>query len=91
MPQATDQERLLREYELDFVSKGPLDGMWRCQYLKCPECGYYVEKGANFDECTCGNIAIDSDYLRVIVKRSAESEIETFNARARVGSTDPIE
>ena len=38
----TDQAKLLRDNELVFVSKGPLDGMWRCHYLRCPNCEYYV-------------------------------------------------
>lgn len=83
MPQVTDQSRLLRDYDLQFLGKGPRAGMWRCQYLKCPECGYYVCKGGGYDECLCGNISIDSDYLRVIVARSDEFEIETFNAQPR--------
>lgn len=86
MPQITDQERLLRENKLAFVSKGPLDGMWRCQYLKCPKCGYYVMKGRGFDECPCGTISIDSDYLRVLIESSPESEIECFNAVRRATS-----
>jgi hypothetical protein len=79
MPQITNQDRLLRENRLVFVSKGPLDGMWRCQYLKCPNCGYYVLKGGGSDECPCGNIAIDSDTLRVRIVHSSESEVECFN------------
>jgi len=80
MPNITDQETLLRDYTLEFVSKGPKDGMWRCSHLKCPICGYYVLKGAGYDECLCGNISIDSDYLRVTVLKTPESEVETFNA-----------
>jgi len=83
MPQITDQEKLLRENTLVLVSRGPLDGMWKGQYLKCPKCGYYVLKGTGYDECKCGNIVIDSDMLRVMVKNSAESEIDSFNAAKR--------
>ena len=85
MPCITDQDRLIRDNELVFVSRGPLDGMWRCHYLKCPRCGYYVLKGAGYDECRCGNIAIDSGMLRVTVRDSAESEIECFNVVSRNG------
>jgi hypothetical protein len=85
VPQITDQERFVRENILVFVSKGPLDGMWRCAYLKCPRCGYYVLKGAGYDECPCGNIAIDSDMLRVQVQDTPESEVECFNAVRRGG------
>jgi|GEM_PF-3412465 len=80
MPRITDQDKLLRDFELEYVSNGPKDGMWRCHYLKCPLCGYYVLKGNGYDECTCGNISIDSDMLRVAVKISKENDIETFNA-----------
>lgn len=80
MPSITDQEKLLRDFELESVSKGPKDGMWSCHYLKCPLCGHYVLKGSGYDECTCGNISIDSDMLRVTVQKSKEIDIETFNA-----------
>ena len=80
MPNITNQEKLFREYDLEFVSKGPKDGMWRCHYLKCPNCGYYVLKGKGYDECLCGNISIDSDYMRITVLNMPESEIETFKA-----------
>lgn len=83
MPQITNQERLLRQYELLFVARGPVDGMWQCHYLKCPECSYYVYKGPGYDECPCGNISIDSDMLRVSVDISKESDIETFNSKPR--------
>ena len=83
MPCITDQQRLVRENDLVFVSKGPLAGMWRCQYLKCPQCDYYVLKGAGYDECRCGNIVTDSDMLRVHVRDSAESEVECYNAVPR--------
>lgn len=83
MPHITDQARLLREHELVFVSKGPIDGMWRCQYLKCPRCGYFVLKGNGYDECPCGNIVTDSDMLRVHVTRSPESDVECYNAVPR--------
>lgn len=90
MPQITDQQRLLRDNTLVFVSKGPLNGMWRCHFLKCPKCGYYVLKGNGYDECSCGNIKIDSDMLRVCVFDSAESEVECFNA-VPAKTSDPIE
>jgi len=80
MPQITDQAILLRDYDLEFVSKGPLDGIWCCQYLKCPKCLYYVLKGAKYDECSCGNISIDSDMLRVTVSEILESKIATYDA-----------
>lgn len=80
MPHITDQERLLSKNVLTLVSMGPLEGMWRCTYLKCPICGYYVLKGPGYDECRCGNIVVDSDMLRVIVTRSSESEVECYNA-----------
>lgn len=83
MPQITDQDRLIRENVLVFVSKGPIGGMWRCNYLKCPLCRYYVLKGSGYDECRCGNIQVDSDMLRVAVRSTLESEIETFNARKK--------
>ncbi len=81
MPQITDQEKLLREYELVWVSKGPLNGMWRGDYLKCPTCDYYVLKGMCYDACPCGNISIDSDILRVCIVNTPESEVEVYNAR----------
>lgn len=89
MPQITDQEALLRDNVLVFVSKGPKDGMWRCQYLKCPVCKYYVFKGAGYDECTCGNISVDSHALRVTVSRTPEADVETYNARTKERSEGP--
>jgi len=83
MPSITDQEKQLKDYDLELVSKGPKDEMWRCHYLKCPLCGYYVQKGSGYDECACGNISIDSDMLRVSVLKSNESNIETFNAEKK--------
>lgn len=80
MPHITDQVRLLKDYDMEFVSSGPVDGMWRCHYLKCPRCEYYVLKDAGYDECHCGNISIDSDMLRVTVSITPESEVETYNA-----------
>ena len=85
MPQITDQERLLRENSLVLISMGPLDGRWRAEYLKCPRCEYYVLKGAGFDECPCGNIAVDSDMLRVQVSDTLESEVECYEAILRLG------
>lgn len=76
---------MLRDYDLVFVSRGPKDGMWRCEYLKCPLCNYYVLKGAGYDECPCGNIRIDSDALRVSVDKIPESEVETYNAVRKPG------
>lgn len=84
MPQITNQERLLRDFDLVFVSKGPKNGMWWGHYFKCPICGYYASKGAGFDECPCGNIAIDDDMFRVSVDISSDSEIECYDAVARV-------
>jgi hypothetical protein len=83
VPQITNQEQLIHKNELVFVSRGPLDGMWRCHYLKCPQCGYLVLKGGGYDECRCGTIRIDSDMLRVIVSGVPESEIECFDAIQR--------
>ncbi len=80
MPHVTNQRRLKRDYTLKFVSMGPKGGMWRAHYLKCPLCGYFVLKGAGYDECTCGNIKIDSDTLRVAVLKTPESDVETYNA-----------
>ena len=80
MPQITNQKKLLEKYELKFVSKGPVDKLWQGQYLKCPICNYFVLKGKGYDECSCGNISIDSDMLRVSVDKSKESEIEVYNA-----------
>jgi len=85
MPQITDQSKLMRDYDLEFVSKGPLDGMWRCHYLKCPKCNYFVYKGTGYDECECGNISIDTDMLRVTVLETPESEVETYNAIRKTG------
>jgi hypothetical protein len=68
---------------LEFVSKGPIEGMWRGEYLKCPICNYYVLKGKGYDECTCGNISVDSDMLRVAIVKSPESLIEVYNAKKK--------
>jgi hypothetical protein len=63
MPQITNQEKLSKDYELIFIAKGPKDNGWVGHYLKCPLCGYFVLKDKGYDECTCGNISIDSDML----------------------------
>jgi hypothetical protein len=83
MPSITDQEKLLRDFVLEFVSKGPTARGWEGAYLKCPLCGYYVLKGRGYDKCRCGNITIDSDMLRVHIGNSLESDVETFNAKRR--------
>jgi len=83
MPHITDQIKLKRDYDLSLVSQGPKDGMWRGQYLKCPLCGYFVLKGAGYDECTCGNISVDSDMLRVAVGKTPESEVEVYDAKRK--------
>lgn len=80
----SDQDRVLRDHDLVFLSKGPVAGMWRCQYLKCPLCGSYVLKGANYDRCTCGKITIDSDMLRVVVQQSSESDVESYKELPRI-------
>ena len=83
MPQITDQEKLKKDYELCFVSKGPQGDMWKGQYLKCPNCRYYVLKGAGYDQCPCGNITVDSDMLRVSIIKSSENEVEVYNAKKK--------
>lgn len=83
MPSITNQEKLLRDYDLTFISKGPKDHGWIGHYLKCPLCGYFVLKGKGYDQCICGNISIDSDMLRVTVS-SPESEVETYNATRKI-------
>lgn len=80
MPHITDQEKLKRDFTLVLVSVGPKDGAWRAPYLKCPLCGYFVLKGNGYDECTCGNILVDSDMLRVSVCKTPESAVETYDA-----------
>jgi hypothetical protein len=79
MPQITDQVRLLKDFDMESVSKGPLDGTLRCHYFTCPKCDYFVLKGAGYGECRCGNISIDSYMLRVTVSVTPESEVETYN------------
>ncbi len=83
MPHITDQVQLKRDFELRLVSKGPKDGMWRGQYLKCPLCSYFVLKGAGYDECMCGNISVDSDMLRVAVGKTPEFEVEVYDAKRK--------
>jgi hypothetical protein len=83
IPQITDQERLLRNFDLVFISNGPKDGMWWGHYLKCPICGYYASKGAGFDECPCGNIVVDSGMLRVSIEHSSESDVECYDTILR--------
>ncbi len=73
------QEKLLRDYDLQFVAKGPTEKGWVAHYLKCPLCGYYVYKGRGYDKCPCGNISIDSDMLIVSVRYSPQSEVEQYN------------
>jgi hypothetical protein len=73
------QEKLLRDYVLQFVIKGPTKQGWIAHYLKCPVCGYYVYKGPGYDKCPCGNISIDSDMLRVSVRNTPEAEVEQYN------------
>lgn len=80
MPHITDQTELKRDYDLKLVSNGPINGTWNGHYLKCPLCGYFVLKGAGYDQCSCGNISVDSDMLRVVVDKTPESEVEVYNA-----------
>lgn len=80
MPQITNQVALLRDYTLQLVSTGPKDGQWVGQYLKCPICGYFVLKGAGYDECLCGNISWILTTLRVVVRKTPESQVEIYNA-----------
>ena len=79
MADKTDQDVLLRDYDLHLVSKGPTDRGWIGQYYKCPLCGYFVDR-SKYDECDCGNISIDVDYCRICVDKCAESEVDAANA-----------
>ncbi len=89
MPHVTNQEKLRRDFQLTLVSRGPNEGAWRGNYLKCPLCGYFVLKGAGYDECTCGNISIDSDMLRVSVRQTPESEVDVYDATRRSAKKKP--
>ncbi len=62
---------------IKLLGRGPINGAWIGQFLKCPICGELVEK-KGYDSCQCGNIAMDADYLRVAVYKSKESEIEQY-------------
>ena len=79
MPQITDQTRLLRDYKLVLAADRE-DGMLGGQYIRCPNCGDYVSKGAGYDECSCGNIFVDSDMLRVSVRDPMTSRLECYEA-----------
>ena len=83
MPHITDQVKLQRDFELRLISIGPEDGMWRGQYLKCPLCHYFVLKGVGYDECTCGNISVDSDMLRIAIRTTPESDVEVYDAEKK--------
>lgn len=78
MTEKTDQESLLRDYDLQLVSMGPSEDGWIGQYYKCPLCGYFVDR-SKYDRCDCGNISIDVDYCRISVKKCPESEVAVFN------------
>ena len=78
----TDQEAHLRDYSLEFLSKGPTDRGWVGQFYKCPLCGYFADR-SKYDECDCGNISIDADYCRITVEDSPESDVEVYNAVKR--------
>lgn len=82
MPSITDQEKLLQDYVLKLVAKGPSWRGWIGEYLKCPLCGYFVHKGPGYDQCKCGNIRIDSDMFRVSVQ-TPEAEVEQYKAVKR--------
>ncbi len=79
MPQITNQKKLFKDFDISLLTTGPKGG-WTGAYLKCPICSYFVFRGAGYDQCPCDNIVIDSDYCRVTVKDSAESEIEVYAA-----------
>ena len=83
MPQITDQDELLARFHLERVSMGPTGRGWEGEYLKCPKCGNFVLKGKGYDECSCGNISVDSDMLRITVRHSAEEDVETYRAIAK--------
>ena len=62
---------------------GSTEHGWPGEYLKCPRCGDFVFKGEGYDECSCGNISVDSDMLRITIKLSAEQDVETYTAMAK--------
>ncbi|EEF60867.1 hypothetical protein Cflav_PD4036 [Pedosphaera parvula Ellin514] len=83
MAQKTDQKKLLAEFDLVFLSKGPGEHGWIGQFYRCPLCGYYADRN-KYDICECGNICIDVDYCRVSVSKTPESEIEVYNATKKI-------
>jgi hypothetical protein len=83
MAEKTDQNKLLENFELEFISKGPTEEGWIGQYYRCPICKYYVDR-TKYDECDCGNISIDVDYCRIIVEKCEESEIKVYNVKKKI-------
>ena len=79
MAEKTDQQTLLRDYDLQLVSVGPTSRGWTGQYYKCPLCGYYADR-SKYDVCDCGNISIDVDFCRISVSKCPESNVAVFNA-----------
>jgi hypothetical protein len=79
MPDKTNQKELVSNNRLVLVSRGPKPEGWVGRYYLCPLCGYYTDRN-KYDECDCGNIAIDVDYCRIIVSKSPESDVCVYDA-----------
>lgn len=70
---------------LAFLCKGPEQGAWRGQFLKCPGCGDFVQK-KGYGSCSCGTIAVDGEALRVTIKNVSEAEVEQWVEVSRLHS-----
>ena len=70
MSQLTDQRSLLETCNMRIVQTGSKHGwpVGKDLYIQCPRCKYYVST-TQYDQCTCGCIAVDVDYARISVCR----------------------
>ena len=78
-----DGATLRKSILLKFVSHGPCRAGWRGDYLKCPCCQFFVLKGGGNHGCPCGNLFVDYEMLRIHVRDSDESKVDTYYATPR--------
>src|SRR6185436_13825320 len=76
MSQLTDQRWLLENFKLRVVQTGSKHGwpVGKNLYIQCPRCKYYVST-TQYDQCTCGCIAVDVDYARISVCRDQPENV----------------
>ncbi len=84
MPPLTDQDKLLKNFDITIIQHGPQPGwpVGKDIYLQCPRCQYYVST-SDYDECPCGCISIDVGYARISVDGEPESRVAVCRVRPK--------